>query len=771
MNTHFSGLWIWAALFALACWPGLRLTGRRMRTPPFEELAEADGRRPVLVLHRFAEVDLPFRRRAAIWQRGLRRDWRDSGWLRAIRKGFDPAGPVVPFARPAPPPERGPVAMAADDEGWEAELERRLKTSRLAVIVLDGSEACRREIERSFELLGPRRTVLLMPARPERGLAEAWPALQARVAGLPDFDSHAIGYRFERDGRVLLLETRFGAGVRRKLLSSPSVMLFDHEPTPGPRVPSIARPLMALPALAGLAGAVAVPLLLDLSGFRIREGEAMAFGLVSVVLGITLTVMSRRAFRLVPSNELPFVFVASLPWLVCAGVTWAEGKWTQYLHGLTHWLKLTILGAAYAAPLLLAVSVVLAGSALVRRAPNRSPAHAAFGLAALVPFAPLVWSLRDAGLELGPLALGLAAGAFAVGRAAYGASGVAGRPHAPLPVGAAASAALAIAASGTVVTCERGRALLYAGDSYEADLGEFLGLVASAPELAAYGEAWVWFLLTVPAAVVLVASLHHGRASRLAVGNLAALAPMVVIFGLVSTAQAGAMTAVGRIYVRSDAMLLHRAIGRSGGPRAAELAPFEGGQRAGQPVHAVVTAEGAWAGGREIAGLFASPSLDAGEVRRIGEVAPRHGPLRIAVGTHADVRGIRKIALAARQLGAPGVMLVGARGDAARGVLLPLATRAARAPPGREERVLLFLQVRNGSFRLAATDGSLVELPSQGSYTDYGGLAERLRERRRLEPQRRDLTVEAEDGVEGEVLMRALELAEREGYTDLALGL
>jgi len=90
------------------------------------------------------------------------------------------------------------------------------------------------------------------------------------------------------------------------------------------------------------------------------------------------------------------------------------------------------------------------------------------------------------------------------------------------------------------------------------------------------------------------------------------------------------------------------------------------------------------------------------------------------------------------------------------------------APPP-EERIRLFLQVKSSGYVLAATDGTNIEIPKNGDQFDMEALREKLQDRRRQEPNRRDLIVAPEDGVLYQDVVAAMDIVVGEGYEDMSL--
>lgn len=88
-------------------------------------------------------------------------------------------------------------------------------------------------------------------------------------------------------------------------------------------------------------------------------------------------------------------------------------------------------------------------------------------------------------------------------------------------------------------------------------------------------------------------------------------------------------------------------------------------------------------------------------------------------------------------------------------------------PP--EERIRLFLQIKNTGYVLAATDGTNIPIDKNGDMYDLESLREKLRDRRQQEPNRRDLIVAPEDGVLYQNVVQAMDIVVGEGYEDMSL--
>jgi biopolymer transport protein ExbD len=95
--------------------------------------------------------------------------------------------------------------------------------------------------------------------------------------------------------------------------------------------------------------------------------------------------------------------------------------------------------------------------------------------------------------------------------------------------------------------------------------------------------------------------------------------------------------------------------------------------------------------------------------------------------------------------------------------------QAQEEQPPPEERVKLILQVQNTGFVLASTAGDRITINNNGDQYDLGELRSKLQERRRLEPNRRDIIVAPEDGVRYEDVVHAMDLVVGEGFADMSL--
>lgn len=90
-------------------------------------------------------------------------------------------------------------------------------------------------------------------------------------------------------------------------------------------------------------------------------------------------------------------------------------------------------------------------------------------------------------------------------------------------------------------------------------------------------------------------------------------------------------------------------------------------------------------------------------------------------------------------------------------------------PPPEEPQIKLILQVQNTGYVLATTAGERTAIPKNGDAYDVEELLKKLKERRELEPNRKDLTIAPEDGVHYEDVVMAMDVVVGEGYEAMSL--
>jgi biopolymer transport protein ExbD len=89
--------------------------------------------------------------------------------------------------------------------------------------------------------------------------------------------------------------------------------------------------------------------------------------------------------------------------------------------------------------------------------------------------------------------------------------------------------------------------------------------------------------------------------------------------------------------------------------------------------------------------------------------------------------------------------------------------------PPPEEKIKVVLQVKATGYVIASTAGDRIEVPKVGDKYDVEVLREKLQERKRLEPNRRDLVVAPEDGVFYEDVVAAMDTVVGEGFPEMSL--
>ena len=88
------------------------------------------------------------------------------------------------------------------------------------------------------------------------------------------------------------------------------------------------------------------------------------------------------------------------------------------------------------------------------------------------------------------------------------------------------------------------------------------------------------------------------------------------------------------------------------------------------------------------------------------------------------------------------------------------------APPP-EDTIKLYLQVQNSGYVLASTAGDRIQIPKSGDRFDLEELRNKLRERKRLEPNRTDIIVAPEDGVQYSDVVSSMDMVVGEGFKDM----
>jgi biopolymer transport protein ExbD len=86
-----------------------------------------------------------------------------------------------------------------------------------------------------------------------------------------------------------------------------------------------------------------------------------------------------------------------------------------------------------------------------------------------------------------------------------------------------------------------------------------------------------------------------------------------------------------------------------------------------------------------------------------------------------------------------------------------------------QEKIRVVLQVQAVGYVIASTAGDRLEIPKVADKYDLEGLREKLQERKRLEPNRRDMIVAPEDGVLYADIVDAMDTVVGEGFPDMIL--
>ncbi len=94
--------------------------------------------------------------------------------------------------------------------------------------------------------------------------------------------------------------------------------------------------------------------------------------------------------------------------------------------------------------------------------------------------------------------------------------------------------------------------------------------------------------------------------------------------------------------------------------------------------------------------------------------------------------------------------------------------QAPNEPPP-EEKIKVVVQIQETGYVIASTAGDRIEIPKVGDDYDLEGLREKLQERKRLEPNRRDITVAPEDGVVYEDVIATMDMVVGEGFPEMSL--
>jgi biopolymer transport protein ExbD len=94
---------------------------------------------------------------------------------------------------------------------------------------------------------------------------------------------------------------------------------------------------------------------------------------------------------------------------------------------------------------------------------------------------------------------------------------------------------------------------------------------------------------------------------------------------------------------------------------------------------------------------------------------------------------------------------------------------SAPQDPNTPPPMKLILKVTASGYTLASTGGESTDIPKSGTNYDLEALHTKLRERKEMEPNRRDIIVAAEDGVQYEHIVAAMDAVVGEGFQDMNL--
>jgi len=89
--------------------------------------------------------------------------------------------------------------------------------------------------------------------------------------------------------------------------------------------------------------------------------------------------------------------------------------------------------------------------------------------------------------------------------------------------------------------------------------------------------------------------------------------------------------------------------------------------------------------------------------------------------------------------------------------------------PPPEEKIRVVLQVQESGYVLASTAGDRIEMPKVDEGYDLVTLREKLRERKNMDPNRKDLVVAPADGVMYADVITAMDVVVGEGFPDMTL--
>ena len=95
--------------------------------------------------------------------------------------------------------------------------------------------------------------------------------------------------------------------------------------------------------------------------------------------------------------------------------------------------------------------------------------------------------------------------------------------------------------------------------------------------------------------------------------------------------------------------------------------------------------------------------------------------------------------------------------------------QAAPDQPPPEEKIKVVVQIKATGYVISSTAGDHIDIPKVGDAFDDEQLRTKLQERKRLEPNRKDLVVAPEDGVMYATVINAMDIVVGEGFPDMSL--
>jgi len=98
----------------------------------------------------------------------------------------------------------------------------------------------------------------------------------------------------------------------------------------------------------------------------------------------------------------------------------------------------------------------------------------------------------------------------------------------------------------------------------------------------------------------------------------------------------------------------------------------------------------------------------------------------------------------------------------------PGMPNTADTPPD-EEKVKLFVRINDAGYVIQSSAGDKVEVPKNAGEYDLEELRTKLEERKKLEPNRRDIIVAPEDGIEYANIVSVMDAVIGKGFVDMTM--